>query len=68
VCSWLALAMRLLLGGVPYAGTRLRTAAHSESALRERLRRRQETEGDPGTPRLVDAGAQSPEARNPLNL
>ncbi|MFC4144890.1 glycosyltransferase family 2 protein [Micromonospora mangrovi] len=40
VCSWLALAARLR-GGVPYAGARLRTAAHSRRALRRRL-------GDPG--------------------
>ncbi|PZR53869.1 glycosyltransferase family 2 protein [Xylanimonas oleitrophica] len=33
VCSWLALGWRLR-GGVPYAGTRLRTAAHSVHHLR----------------------------------
>lgn len=36
VCSWLALATRLFLGGVPYAGRRLRTAAHSSRRLRTR--------------------------------
>jgi hypothetical protein len=35
VCSWAALAWRCR-GGVPYAGTRLRTAAHSARALRRR--------------------------------
>ncbi|WP_211590363.1 glycosyltransferase family 2 protein [Microbispora sp. H11081] len=35
-CSWAALAARLLLGGVPYAGRRLRTAAHSTRRLRRR--------------------------------
>jgi hypothetical protein len=33
VCSWLAVARRLG-GGVPYAGGRLRTAAHSTRQLR----------------------------------
>ncbi|GAA2894362.1 hypothetical protein GCM10010517_59050 [Streptosporangium fragile] len=35
-CSWLALAARLTRGGVPYAGRRLRTAAHSVRDLRAR--------------------------------
>jgi hypothetical protein len=35
VCVWIALAFRLG-GGVPYAGTRLKTAAHSEAELRRR--------------------------------
>ncbi|VXC29670.1 conserved hypothetical protein [Arthrobacter sp. 9AX] len=35
VCIWLALGFRLT-GGVPYAGTRLKTAAHSEAGLRRR--------------------------------
>jgi hypothetical protein len=34
-CIWIALAFRLG-GGVPYAGTRLKTAAHSEAELRRR--------------------------------
>jgi hypothetical protein len=34
-CIWLALGFRLA-GGVPYAGTRLKTAAHSEAELRRR--------------------------------
>jgi hypothetical protein len=33
VCSWLAVARRLG-GGVPYTGSRLRTAAHSDRQLR----------------------------------
>lgn len=33
VCVWLALAWRVR-GGVPYAGTRIRRAAHSEAGLR----------------------------------
>ncbi len=33
VCVWVALAWRLR-GGVPYRGTRIRCAAHSEAALR----------------------------------
>jgi Glycosyl transferase family 21 len=35
VCIWIALVYRLA-GGVPYAGTRLKTAAHSENELRRR--------------------------------
>jgi hypothetical protein len=35
VCMWLALAFRLA-GGVPYAGTRIKTAAHSEAELQRR--------------------------------
>lgn len=34
-CVWVALAFRLT-GGVPYAGARLKTAAHSEAELRRR--------------------------------
>lgn len=37
VCSWAAVAWRCR-GGVPYAGTRLRTAAHSVRELRGRAR------------------------------
>jgi hypothetical protein len=36
VCVWLAVGWRLA-GGVPYAGRRLLTAAHSTAALRRRL-------------------------------
>ncbi|SLJ92475.1 glycosyltransferase [Arthrobacter sp. P2b] len=35
VCIWCAVAFRLA-GGVPYAGARLRTAAHTEAELRRR--------------------------------
>ncbi|WP_156507411.1 glycosyltransferase family 2 protein [Arthrobacter sp. OY3WO11] len=35
VCVWIALGFRLA-GGMPYAGTRLKTAAHSEAELRLR--------------------------------
>ncbi len=35
VCIWIALAYRLG-GGIPYAGTRLKTAAHSEAELKRR--------------------------------
>jgi hypothetical protein len=35
VCSWLALATRLLLGGVRYSGGRIWCAAHSVSELRQ---------------------------------
>jgi hypothetical protein len=35
VCIWIALGFRLG-GGMPYAGTRLKTAAHSETELRRR--------------------------------
>ncbi|RKN42816.1 glycosyltransferase family 2 protein [Micromonospora endolithica] len=34
VCSWLALSRRVFSGGVRYAGTRVRRAAHSERTLR----------------------------------
>jgi hypothetical protein len=37
VCAWLAVAAALR-GGVPYAGRRLRTAAHSTRTLRRRAR------------------------------
>ncbi|BCL13406.1 glycosyltransferase [Micromonospora sagamiensis] len=33
-CSWLALGQRVLFGGVRYAGTRIRHAAHSPRTLR----------------------------------
>ncbi|NED96549.1 glycosyltransferase family 2 protein [Phytoactinopolyspora alkaliphila] len=36
LCSWAALGLRLLRGGVPYAGTRLRVAAHSTAGLTRR--------------------------------
>jgi hypothetical protein len=39
VCVWLALAMRLR-GGAPYAGSRIRVAAHSRRQLRRRVSRR----------------------------
>jgi hypothetical protein len=39
VCSWLAVAARLLRGGVAYRGGRLRVAAHPVARLRERKRR-----------------------------
>ncbi len=35
-CSWLALGARIVHGGVPYAGRRMRTAAHSTRRLRTR--------------------------------
>lgn len=38
VCSWLAVAARLFLGGVPYRGTTLRHAATSPRVLRARYR------------------------------
>ena len=34
ITAWLAVAARLLLGGVPYGGGRLRVAAHSKRRLR----------------------------------
>ncbi|MDP8987354.1 MAG: glycosyltransferase family 2 protein [Actinomycetota bacterium] len=37
VCIWAALTLRVLRGGVPYAGTVLRTSAHRERTLRRRL-------------------------------
>jgi hypothetical protein len=33
ICVWIAVALRMA-GGVPYAGTRIKTAAHSHAALR----------------------------------
>ncbi|MFY1595787.1 glycosyltransferase [Micromonospora sp. WMMD737] len=38
VCGWLAVGRRLLLGGVRYAGGRVRRAAHFERTLRRHLR------------------------------
>jgi hypothetical protein len=38
VCSWVSLAIRAT-GGVPYAGSRLRTAAHSQRELDRRIGR-----------------------------
>ena len=39
VCAWLAVASRLLRGGVPYAGTVLTKAANSPRTLRRRFAR-----------------------------
>ncbi len=39
VCSWAAVAARTVRGGVAYAGSRLRTAAHSEREIARRQRR-----------------------------
>ncbi|MBM0261178.1 glycosyltransferase family 2 protein, partial [Micromonospora sp. 4G55] len=36
-CAWLALARRVLRGGVRYADGRVRRAAHFEHTLRRRL-------------------------------
>jgi len=52
-CSWLALATRLAYGGIPYAGHRIRVAAHSKRELRARRQL--------GT-------SESPGARNPVAL
>ncbi|MEY2568827.1 MAG: hypothetical protein QOE35_3356 [Actinomycetota bacterium] len=41
ITAWLAVASRVVLGGVPYGGTRLRTAAHSTRHLRTVLTHRQ---------------------------
>ncbi|MFW6187556.1 MAG: glycosyltransferase [Actinomycetota bacterium] len=49
VCVWAAVGARLR-GGVPYAGSRLRTAGHSRAALRRRLRTASATGGDAGPP------------------
>jgi hypothetical protein len=68
LCSWIALGMRLLRGGVPYAGDRLRTAAHPVSTLRTRQRARQFAAPGSGSARFVDAAAQAPGARNPVTL
>ncbi|MET7881053.1 glycosyltransferase [Micromonospora profundi] len=38
VCGWLAVGQRLLLGGVSYAGTRIRHAAHPVRALQKHPR------------------------------
>ncbi|WP_408649907.1 glycosyltransferase [Jatrophihabitans sp.] len=38
VCSWLALANRVLFGGVRYSGGRIRRAAHSDAELRRHSR------------------------------
>ncbi|HST46314.1 glycosyltransferase [Jatrophihabitans sp.] len=38
VCSWLAVATRLLFGGVRYSGDRISRAAHSPAELRRRWR------------------------------
>lgn len=40
VCSWLAVSVRVLLGGVPYRGTILRHAATPSRELRARLARK----------------------------
>ncbi|SDS42988.1 Glycosyltransferase like family 2 [Friedmanniella luteola] len=49
VCVWLAVGRRVS-GGMPYAGRRLVTAAHSTAALRRRLARRVTREAAPQTP------------------
>jgi len=59
----------VVFGGVRYAGVRVRTAAHSESELRRRQRTRQEAvETQFRSPKLVDADAGPPGARNPVTL
>ena len=35
-CAWIAVLQRLRQGGTPYSNGRIRVAAHSERALRER--------------------------------
>jgi hypothetical protein len=47
VCSWLALDRRLRRGGIDYAGTRIRVAAHSRRELTRRIRRRPPRIGPP---------------------
>ncbi|WP_449063095.1 glycosyltransferase [Planomonospora algeriensis] len=61
VCSWLALAARLTRGGVPYAGRRLRVAAHSVRWIKRHRR-----PGSGGHGQLRGSG--SPPARNPAVL
>jgi hypothetical protein len=46
VCVWAAVAARAS-GGVPYAGSRLRTAGHSKAALRRRVGGRSAADADP---------------------
>jgi len=41
ICSWLALATRAVLGGIPYSGGVVTTAAHSTLALAQRQQRRE---------------------------
>ncbi|WP_244894110.1 glycosyltransferase [Planobispora rosea] len=53
ICSWVALTARLTRGGVPYAGRRIKVAAHSL----HRLRRRRH-----------NGGSGSPDAWNPATL
>lgn len=55
LCSWLALGCRLVLGGCPYAGRIIRSAATSRPTLRARARR---------TVELAEAGATA--TRSPL--
>jgi hypothetical protein len=38
VCGWVAVGLRLTRGGVPYAGQRLRVAAHPQRILAGRRR------------------------------
>ncbi|WP_307827327.1 glycosyltransferase family 2 protein [Planomonospora sp. ID82291] len=66
VCSWLALAARLTRGGVPYAGRRLRVAAHPVRWIRKRGRTsRGSAHADQ---RGQTCGSGSPPARNPAVL
>jgi hypothetical protein len=46
VCAWLAVGARLLLGGVPYAGRRLRRAGTSVRTLARHAASRPRGEGD----------------------
>ncbi|GAB2462183.1 hypothetical protein GCM10027187_32850 [Streptosporangium sandarakinum] len=57
VCAWLALAARLFLGGVPYAGRRMRTAAHSTRWIRAHRNRRTGGTGVAGAVRAEAPGA-----------
>ena len=55
VCAWLAVASRVALGGVPYAGTVLSKSANS----RRELRRRHGHRGRARAPRLKDLAAKA---------
>ncbi|GGP80798.1 hypothetical protein GCM10010140_06940 [Streptosporangium pseudovulgare] len=57
VCAWLALAARLFLGGVPYAGRRMRTAAHSVRWIKAHRNRRTGRPGVAGAARTEASGA-----------
>ncbi|GAT68206.1 hypothetical protein PS9374_03867 [Planomonospora sphaerica] len=65
VCSWLALAARLTRGGVPYAGRRLRVAAHSVRWIKRHRRPGTDPGADPDPDPAPNRGTDRDDRRSP---